>query len=253
MIHHRVATAERRVPGSWSRMLASVAALAVVAVGIPIGLTVLSRFGLGAWHPVPGIGSFGDIKSALDHQLSSSELSSAVLRVILGFCWLLWIGMLLSVLSAIVAARPALSGVRLPRLSIFEGVGAWIAAGLIVVSSFNPQSVRAAGQTLPTPTAQVVTVATASQPRSLSASQTTSRPGWVTVQVGESVQMVAERALGNGTRWPEIWSLNKDRAIGPDGATWREPWRLSPGWELQLPPTDTPVASVRSTSLPVTR
>ncbi|MPZ79667.1 MAG: transcriptional regulator [Actinophytocola sp.] len=54
--------------------------------------------------------------------------------------------------------------------------------------------------------------------------------------VYDSLWRLAERRLGDGNRWPEIWALNKN-AIQVDGRVFTNPNLIQPGWQLLLPPT----------------
>jgi nucleoid-associated protein YgaU len=47
------------------------------------------------------------------------------------------------------------------------------------------------------------------------------------VRQGDTLSAIAARTLGDGTRWPEIHALNRDRI--------RDPNLILPGWELKLP------------------
>ncbi|MEN3356726.1 MAG: hypothetical protein V7637_708 [Mycobacteriales bacterium] len=51
----------------------------------------------------------------------------------------------------------------------------------------------------------------------------------------EFLFQIAERSLGDGNRFPEIFNLNKGRRQ-PDGGRLADPSTLLPGWILQLPP-----------------
>ena len=53
--------------------------------------------------------------------------------------WLLWAALLVSVVSSLVASRPKLEHVHIPRLAMFDGLGAWIVAGLLVFGSLTPK------------------------------------------------------------------------------------------------------------------
>jgi nucleoid-associated protein YgaU len=55
---------------------------------------------------------------------------------------------------------------------------------------------------------------------------------WHVVRRNESLSAIAQKELGNGRRWREIWTLNKDRIRKPD--------RLAAGMKIKLPP-DVPV------------
>jgi len=50
------------------------------------------------------------------------------------------------------------------------------------------------------------------------------------VKRGDSYYKIAQKYLGGGRRWPEIWKLNKKR-----GKKYRNPNFLKPGWVLHLP------------------
>ena len=63
--------------------------------------------------------------------------------------------------------------------------------------------------------------------------------GQVTVQPGDTLWDIAERALGDGHRFGEIVELNKG-ATQPDGHTLTDPELIEPGWVLQLPAAENP-------------
>ena len=59
--------------------------------------------------------------------------------------------------------------------------------------------------------------------------------GFARVQAGESLEMFAERTLGDAGRWTELWDLNQHRVVGEHGERWVAPWKVSAGWDLRLP------------------
>jgi DNA-binding SARP family transcriptional activator len=56
-----------------------------------------------------------------------------------------------------------------------------------------------------------------------------------TVQEGDSLWRIAERELGDGHRWREIFARNQGRRM-PDGRVLRDGGLILPGWQLLLPP-----------------
>ncbi len=59
-------------------------------------------------------------------------------------------------------------------------------------------------------------------------------PATYTVTRGDHLWGIAERFLGDGFRWVEIWKLNQQRTM-PDGRTFVDPNLIYPGWQLELP------------------
>lgn len=240
-----------RAPGSWPRFLTALAALIAVAVGLPAALMVVARLTVESWHPIPGVGSAAEIRGWFDRSLSSTELAPVAMRVLLIVAWLLWLGLVLSVMSALTAAQPSLERMRLPRLVMFDGIGAWIAAGITTVSSFAPNLSHPAQAALPTPIVATPITATDHTPPTMASpvSPLPTQVGWERVQLGESIEMFAARSLGDASRWTEIWERNQGRVMDDTGTTWSEPWRLTGGWQLELPPgapvLPTPVTDLR--------
>jgi len=54
------------------------------------------------------------------------------------------------------------------------------------------------------------------------------------VRSGDTLSGIAEKTLGSGDRYMEIFKLNKDRAE-PGGARFTDPSVIEPGWVLDLP------------------
>jgi DNA-binding SARP family transcriptional activator len=57
------------------------------------------------------------------------------------------------------------------------------------------------------------------------------------VQEGDSLWRIAERELGDGHRWREIFARNQGRRM-PDGRVLRDGGLILPGWQLLLPPPE---------------
>ncbi|MCL4239739.1 MAG: LysM peptidoglycan-binding domain-containing protein [Dehalococcoidia bacterium] len=59
-------------------------------------------------------------------------------------------------------------------------------------------------------------------------------PDTYTVARGDHLWGIAERFLGDGFRWVEIWKLNQQRTM-TDGRTFVDPNLIYAGWQLELP------------------
>ncbi|MEH1166414.1 LysM peptidoglycan-binding domain-containing protein [Micromonospora sp. CPCC 205539] len=61
-----------------------------------------------------------------------------------------------------------------------------------------------------------------------------------TVRRGDTLSKIAERCLGDGNRWPEIFKLNRGTHFANVGGTLRNPDLIFPGWVLTMPTAGTP-------------
>ena len=62
---------------------------------------------------------------------------------------------------------------------------------------------------------------------------------------GDNLWDIAERYLGDGERWHEIFALNKGRPQ-PGGQELTTPGLIEPGWVLLLPPAQVPGPAART-------
>ncbi|HKE72128.1 MAG TPA: bacterial transcriptional activator domain-containing protein [Acidimicrobiales bacterium] len=60
--------------------------------------------------------------------------------------------------------------------------------------------------------------------------------GKIVVEPDDNPWSLAEAHLGDGTRWRELFALNRGRPQ-PDGGAWVEPGTIRPGWLLAVPGT----------------
>ncbi|MFF1560972.1 LysM peptidoglycan-binding domain-containing protein [Streptomyces sp. NPDC058279] len=60
-----------------------------------------------------------------------------------------------------------------------------------------------------------------------------------TVREGDSLSSISGEQLGNPSRYPEVFELNKGTPL-PDGGTFTDPNLIYPGQQLTLPPNTTP-------------
>jgi len=167
----------------------------------------------------------------------------AVLRLLALLSWALWAYLAFAVVlhaSGTVAASRGARGQRVllaassiltPKVvrSLVEfAVGSALVATSVSVhvsSAFPAASAPVfvhAGQARPT--ADVLDRAGSSEP-----ARETYR-----VRPGDSLWRIAERELGSGFRWREIYRLNEGRRF-PDGRSLTDPQLIHPGWVLELP------------------
>jgi hypothetical protein len=225
----------RRPVGVAGRFVRALVVLVIVVAAVPALLTVCAKAGLGAWHPLPSVGSWDEITGFFDRQLSTTEVASIAMRALLIVAWLLWAAMVVSIVAAVVDARGGAPRRRLPQVAMFSGLARWVAAGLTTLTSTAPGFVSAASLQSPRPFTIAATPT--------SAGEFVEAPiphGHGRVQRGESIATFAHRTLGDAERWVEIWELNQHQPVGRDGVRWVQAWRIEPGWDLRLPSTPAP-------------
>jgi len=236
----------KRPAGAWRRFLAALAVLAGLLAGIPALLVACSTAALGSASPLPGVGTTAEIRAYFERGLTTTEIVPIAVRSLLVIGWLLWLALVVSSIAAIVEARTGSRG-RWPRLTMFGGLTRWIAAGLTAVSTLSPNFVSAEATATRLPFT-VSTLRPAAAALTASPIERPVAPGTARVLPGESAETFARRTLGDASRWTELWALNGNRPVGPDGEVWTAAWRLSAGWDLKLPaaapaslPPDEPV------------
>ena len=112
-------------------------------------------------------------------------------------------------------------------------------------SSTAAPKVKPTGKATTKPTAKVVSAST-----STSSSSSSSSPGGSTYTVvsGDTLSAIAERALGNGDDYTELFTLNKNRSE-PNGGKLTDANLIDVGWTITLPSgSKSAVASSSSSS-----
>ena len=178
---------------------------------------------------LPAAGSFG----GLDSTYMPLEPVLAVLALL---AWLLWgyvvVAVLLRVIAIIIARRTGSTALvratdrfapRPLRRLVDLAVG-----GVFLASTFSGGRAVA----LPAPASAIAVVAPAHPaPAELPPKKEVKR---YVVRPGDSLWAIAERELGSGFRWKEIFKENRGRAF-PDGRCLENPRLIHPGWILRLP------------------
>lgn len=214
-------------------LLAALLLLALV-VGVPVLLA-----GAVGW-PLPT--RLPTLQQLRDTFGGSTVDDGTIVKALALVCWVAWVQVVVSTFVEASAwvrgtvSRPVpLGGLVQPA------VRRLVVSVAIVLAGFRSAS------TPPVP-ATVATVSAAfaessSRVESLgaapiveSAPQVDAQPvATVTVRARDSLWRLAERHLGDGMRWRELWDLNRDRTF-PDGRTFRNPNLIRPGWTLTCPP-----------------
>ncbi len=187
--------------------------------------------------------------------LTGSRLSDQdVITVTTGIAWLVVAYLLLSILVRL----------ALGLAGMLTGQAAWVRRGLRITAPLTLPIVRRVvdgalagtilfNATLHTPSAAFASPAAviasaeapfpselaslagpATSPPTAPALSAETVPATYTVMRGDHLWGIAERFLGDGFRWVDIWKLNQQRTM-TDGRAFVDPNLIYPGWQLELP------------------
>jgi hypothetical protein len=228
-----------RVAARTARLTTAVAAgLALLALlaGVPYGLA----HWLG-WPLPTHLPSRTQWHDALTHPLTNHMVLNALACI----CWITWALFATDVIRAMpdVMSHDAPHPTHHRRASPLRAaaavlVGALI-AGLISTRTNTTALVALRGspstfRNPPTTTIAMTSLATPTYATRSAASETTTVVAPPRDGIHDSLWRIAERTLGDGNRWPEIFALNLNRPQ-PDGETLTSPNLIKPGWTLLLP------------------
>lgn len=206
--------------GSLVRASVASAVLLAVLLGLPFALC---RY---VGWPLPNeVPSWAILSAVLTQPMSPSFLINGLACL----CWLLWGAFILDI--GLLAAD-ILRGIRWPDLAAVRSPAA-VLVGTIVLAVLGNRAAGAAADGLQL-----------ASPSSVAVVETVREPDPVTGNC-DSMWAVAERALGDGARWPEIFELNRGKPQ-PNGLPLTDPHRVFPGEKLVVstapppPPAPTP-------------
>ncbi len=215
---------------SLARRAGATTALTGLLVGLPWTL----------WHfigwPLPNhVPSWADLERVLAQPMTATF----VLDVLACVSWLAWAAF---VVDAARFAAGLAHSTRIPDLSAAGPLRriAAVLVGTVLVSV--PAPLAAAGPA-DNPRAVVTAPTTAADPdlaargaigQPARATSAVVLPYVPTTGVHDSLWRMAERTLGDGNRWPEIYALNKGKTQ-PGGATFTHPGLVFPGEQMTLP------------------
>jgi hypothetical protein len=226
-----------------ARVAAFLAVLGLVA-GVPVFLALAFGWPLPATVPTTWNG--------WEMVLTAPISDAAILRLLAIAGWLLWTAFLRALW---IEARDACQGVRTahhfpglhPLRTLAAGLVLTIAAGSIASGFVRPTTATAAPaialaaappvtalpETAPWPTVHFAPLL----PAGPAVLKIKGCSHLHTVVRGESLWSIAEKCLGDGRRWPEIWRLNEGR-FWPEVSGYKrftDPDLIYPRWTLRLP------------------
>jgi MYXO-CTERM domain-containing protein len=265
-----------RDPHRWARFAASVVALAVVGVGVPIVLIAASRSRFGSANPLAGAdppwrwGS-GAVGDALSRPIADDSVIDGIVRSSL--C-VVWVAVAVIVVTTVVEVVHALRhhGLAVPDvrgMGWAQPIARFIAVGLVAVlptvapatslaSTLGARPVATSPSDVshhaaPTDTPAAGWAAARSTDATRAAPNHSSGAVHV-VGAGESIYSIAvDLAGGDSSRVLEIADVIIDANLGnpmPGGQRFTNPAYIEAGWTLQLPPELAPAG--RDASVDVT-
>lgn len=216
------------------RAMGAATVLSAVLVALPITLVKMVGYPLPTVMP-----SWDQVSLAID--LGHVE-STTIFKALACVLWLVWAWFLVIATSEAVAHMGGRRGAGISRQSnpAHRVIARLVTSLAVVLTSLVSRSTVVLAEPAPLPAIELVSdLATTptfppteslevSTPQTQATALDSGAPTW-TVRHRDSLWRIAERALGDGARWREIYELNRD-VIGP------EPTRITKGMTLVLPP-----------------
>ncbi len=212
--------------------------LVALVIGLPI---LLARYGSWPIHQVPTASQLSDAPG----QALTDDAVFAILTVA---AWATWAAFTVSVVLELVAAVRGASRPTLPYLAPIQHGARQLVASLLMTATltgpFASQRVVAAPALPPLsdvarqPVAAVIHEGPAPQAPVDEGAVDPAAPiedlPVVRVARGDSPWSLAERHLGDGLRWRELWDLNRGTPQA-DGRAWVVEDQIDIGWQIRLP------------------
>ena len=236
-------------------LIGSALALFALVIGLPALLLVLS-----GPPPFPtGAPSLRD----LAQQLSFEDLLSVLVAIV----WLAWAYFIVCVFVEVIAARRGGMAKSVPLAGPLQKlaqvlVGALLMSGLMAGNAQAAVDIAGASSSVSATSSVMWDVggtATATSVAPAEASASDAAVAEVGVEAGQKIYSVtapkdgyhdnlwdiAERHLGDGLRYKEIYELNKDH-LQPDGRKLELARLIQPGWNLVMPDDATGIAPIQA-------
>ena len=229
----------RRLLCAMARLVAAVACLG----GLPYALARLA-----GWPLPRHVRSFSRLPALLAGPVSDQE----ILKIVACVVWAAWVIFALSVLAEVAAAARGRPTRRLPGTGPVQALAAGLLGTTVLTAIMQASPLAALPATLTAQAALAAQTQPARHPPATSAApqpagarhaptghgtgsqHRTPRVRVHRVVEGDNLWDIAERYLGDGQRWHEIFTLNQGRRQ-PDGQELTDPNLIEPGWVLRLP------------------
>ena len=238
---------------------AALVALAVLVVGVPLGLAMAVGWPLPQHVPtVTGLGTALTSRGIPDQTLLDALACVA---------WLAWASAAVSIAEEAIAAVRGRGAKRIPIAGAFQPVASRLVAAVLFasLSLARPQPTNTPGPRAPLafqlrPETATLTAAVVGFPPQRSSAQSTAPvnsstadiPITYTVVRHDTLWSIAQNQLGDPLKWREIFVLNEGRPQ-PDGRALTDPSWIYPGWILILPSVSDPSsAATPPISTPIT-
>jgi DNA-binding SARP family transcriptional activator len=240
----------RTIPSRVWQLLRPAGALTLATAllgGVPYLLVLFVGWPLPRQLPTwPGMRAF----------LTSPLSNDAIVKGLACLVWVLWIVFALSVIMEVAAVARGGHAPRLPVIAPVQAFAAALVSTTLLTAVPLPQTslrtaplqalltTHAAATAPPRPTgfspsteaASAEALNTGNSHDAAASEPVTQHPRVYRVVEGDNLWDIAERYLGNGERWHEIYQLNNGKPQ-PDGQTLTDPDLIEPGWVLLLPPS----------------
>ncbi|MFS0886673.1 BTAD domain-containing putative transcriptional regulator [Aeromicrobium sp. 179-A 4D2 NHS] len=226
-------------PSSTASRIGSALALLALLVGLPVALVML-----GGAPPIPTeVPGLRD----LARQLGPEDL----VTVLVGIVWLLWLVFVVCVVLEVIATRRGGLARTVPLAGPLQHLARALIGGLLVTglvagpaatAATGPAATDLAPVSEPVATAVVEAPAATPEDKPTRAERVEQRIEGELVYIvkapkngyHDNLWDIAERHLGDGFRYKEIYELNKDK-VQLDGRKLELARLIQPGWQLVMP------------------
>ncbi|MEW6473878.1 MAG: hypothetical protein AB1679_16625 [Actinomycetota bacterium] len=222
----------QRLFGHMTRAVVALATLVTMVVGVPAALVAAV-----GWPLPRSLPRLNDVAAALGGQSIDDGFLVKALAVI---CWLAWAQFVACIAAELVGWRHGRAPRAVPFASALQPLVAQLVVTAALLVHVTPRSLSPAPVLVATapivhvhePNPSPVPEATGPVVAALETS-TAPTPSYV-VKPRDDLWTLAERHLGDGRRWRELFDLNRERPQTHGGAL-RHPNLVRPGWTLRFP------------------